>query len=86
MQRLRKDKAAENKKLLTLEDWSDFDNVKPFVVAGVIEIKPGFAKRISFGFDTLDEANKAFDDLVLGEKEFADFRKYLNDQFHARYL
>ena len=86
MQQLRKDKAAQNKKLITLEDWQEYDNVKPFVVAVVIEIKPGFGKRVSFGFDKQEEASKAFDDLVLGEKKFSDFRKHLNDPFHARYL
>lgn len=86
MQQLRKDKAAQNKKLITLEDWQDFENVKPFIVAGVIEIKPGFGKRVSFGFDTQEEASKAFDNLVIGEKKFADYRKYLTDPYQARYL
>lgn len=85
MQRMQCDKTP-NKKILTLEDWTEDSISKPYRVATVVETKPNFGKRIAFGFEKLPEAQAAFDAIVLGLKKPADFKRFLTDQSLAHCL
>lgn len=87
MKIIRKDRTASLKKeLMQLEDWTDFETAKPYVIAVYKDVGAKRPLRIAFEFDDLSKAQTAFDGIMLGASKLNEYKRYLVDAAMERYL